>query len=360
MPLRALLDGNDVIAPRLSTGEWAALRADVRAGRRELVLPCCRGGAYGRTSPRGLQHFVHPPQSTCERSGETAEHLWAKAAVVQACAESGYEATPEWDEGPWRADVLAIRGAVRIAFEVQWTRQPLAVLIERQERYRRSGVRGCWLCREGPRELQRSGLGDLLARPDLPLFEIAWNGSGFTALLNGHSYDLGALVRALLGGRIAFRASATATHRSSLAVGLYRCRCWRCGGDADVYRLLHREHEASTRCGAVLGWRVPRPQRGRSDMEPEFHPRVRALVRELVSSDRGRELRIGMLSRVARDSARPDRVTTFACPGCGVGFKTLDLRRRPDRVVLLPVSEEDGAQLAWPHWCYLEDKRFCG
>src|SRR5947209_14843516 len=158
MPLRALLDGTHIIAPLLTLPQWEALRQDVRARRRVPVLPCCGAHGYLRTSPRGLQHFFHPPQAACERVGETVEHLFAKYEILQACLESGYEAVTEWDEGPWRADVLAQEGSRRVAFEVQWTRQPLDTMLERQERYRQSGVRSCWLVREAPEEMVRSGL----------------------------------------------------------------------------------------------------------------------------------------------------------------------------------------------------------
>lgn len=189
MPLRALLNGTDIIAPLLTLPEWQALRAEARA-RRFPVLPCCGAPAYGRTSPRGLQHFFHPPQSACERSSETTEHLYAKYAILQACRERGYEASTEWDEGPWRADVLARKDGRGVAFEVQWTRQSLDELLERQGRYRRSGVRGCWLVRQAPEELIRSGLSDLGARRDLPLFELEWAGQGFVVWLNGRQYPL--------------------------------------------------------------------------------------------------------------------------------------------------------------------------
>jgi Competence protein CoiA-like family len=191
MPLRALLDGTDIVAPLLTMMEWKTLRQDVRARRRMPILPCCGAPAYGRTSPRGLQHFFHPPQSACERTGETTEHLYAKYAILLACLETGYEASTEWDEGPWRADVLARQGNRRVAFEVQWIRQSLAEMLERQERYRRSGVRGCWLVREAPEEMIRSGLSDLEARQELPLFELSWDGTGFAVLVNGRQYPLG-------------------------------------------------------------------------------------------------------------------------------------------------------------------------
>jgi Competence protein CoiA-like family len=354
MPLRALLDGTDIIAPLLTMEEWKTLRQDVRTRKRIPVLPCCGAQAYGRTSPRGLQHFCHPPQTACERSGETTEHLYAKYDILQACLERGYEASTEWDEGPWRADVLARDGHRRVAFEVQWTRQSLDGLIERQERYRRSGVRGCWLVRRAPDELIRSGFSDLKARRDLPLFEMEWSGEGFEVRLNGRQYPLGDFVGALLGGKVAFRAKATVTQRSSISVGFYTCRCWRCAGNVQVYRVLHRRYDAVTACGARLHWSVGRPEPCAGEVEPEFHPRIRSLVAEFTRSDATEKLRISLGSRTSRDGMHPRRALSFACPGCGATFRTLDLRRRADRVVTLPAGCREGVELEWPHWCYSE------
>ena len=51
MPLRALVDGREVLAPFVRTADWAALREGAAAGRRRVVLPCCRGRGHLRISP---------------------------------------------------------------------------------------------------------------------------------------------------------------------------------------------------------------------------------------------------------------------------------------------------------------------
>ena len=63
------------------------------------------------------------------------------------------DAIPEFSEADWRADVLAVQGGKRIAFEVQWSRQTYEETSLRQERYKASNVRGCWLFRIAPKEM---------------------------------------------------------------------------------------------------------------------------------------------------------------------------------------------------------------
>jgi predicted RNA-binding Zn-ribbon protein involved in translation (DUF1610 family) len=90
------------------------------------------------------------------------------------------------------------------------------------------------------------------------------------------------------------------------------------------------------------------------ELEPEFHPHIRSLVTEFARSDATEELRIGLVSRTSRDGGPPRRAVSFACPDCGATFQTLDLRRRADRLVALPVGCPESVELEWPHWCYSE------
>jgi hypothetical protein len=103
MPIRVLLNGQNIIAP-LDQEEWEDLHQRVRAKVVELHLPCCQGLAYPRVSPRGAQHFVHFANSGCAPESEV--HLLAKLEIIKACRELGYDAIPEFSGNGWRADVL--------------------------------------------------------------------------------------------------------------------------------------------------------------------------------------------------------------------------------------------------------------
>jgi predicted RNA-binding Zn-ribbon protein involved in translation (DUF1610 family) len=75
-------------------------------------------------------------------------------------------------------------------------------------------------------------------------------------------------------------------------------------------------------------------------------------VAEVTRSDATKDLRIGLVSRASQNTAQPRRALSFACPDCGATFRTLDLRRRADRVVTLPAGCRKGVELEWTHWCY--------
>jgi len=87
MPLKALLDGQPILAPLLGDTAWA----DLYFQRYRLVLPCCPDRAVqmrGGAGTRRIQHFSHTPSPICAFRGETTAHLLAKVEIARACAEA--------------------------------------------------------------------------------------------------------------------------------------------------------------------------------------------------------------------------------------------------------------------------------
>lgn len=359
MPLRALLDGEtDLIAPLLPLAEWDRLRREVRGGHTRLILPCCRATAYQRTSPRGLQHFVHPPQSGCVHAGETHGHLAGKSAILQACLETGYAARTEYAEGPWRADVLAVKDGTRVAFEIQLGRLPLDEIVARQARYRESGVRGCWFCTRPPAELRASEVtGDLVARRDLPLFEIEPDiEHAFVVHLNGRRYPLAQIAGALLGGRVAYREAASARLEPSVTLGFYRVSCRRCTKDALTYRVLSRNLRGETACGAMLRW----ADGSMGDVAGSMiRTAVKAAIRSAIRADGSLAARLAVTRRQRNRSGGANASWRFGCPHCGASLIGVKAPRRPDAIAVGMAGAAGDARLDWPHWCCADGGSFC-
>jgi len=58
-------------------------------------------------------------------------------------------------ENDWIADVLACNAKVRVAFEIQWSKQSYAKTVDRQDKYDRDEVRGCWFFKRPPKKMNR-------------------------------------------------------------------------------------------------------------------------------------------------------------------------------------------------------------
>ena len=197
MPLRALVDGKELLAPLVADADWESLKQ--RRPRPAIVLGCCGAAGYLRRSKLGTKHFVHKSKAECDWRPETWQHLLAKTEIVRACREMGYDTRTEVSGPDWRADVLATApkkhqlGYIRIAFEVQWSPQTLERTIARQKKYERDGIRGCWFFKKMP---------TLQARKDLPMFRLEEFDGRLLVVNADRSYSIDAFVKALLSKRI--------------------------------------------------------------------------------------------------------------------------------------------------------------
>jgi hypothetical protein len=154
MPLRATRpDSTSALAMDYGPGEWAALKAELRQSGYPWALGCCGAPAVPKSSQRGTAFFAHKAGAqACSSAGETEHHRYLKACAVAAARAVGWEARTEVpgvapDGSPWIADVLAQRGSVRVAVEIQWSQISEDELQARQDRYAASGVRTLWLVR---------------------------------------------------------------------------------------------------------------------------------------------------------------------------------------------------------------------
>ena len=151
MPLSCKYGENTLFSFDFDAAGWAGLKAS-NASEKNLRMTCCDEHVTLKTSKLGTQFFAHKRRGECTSAAETAEHLFVKACIAKAIRGTGWEVNTEQsgqapDGSVWVADVMASRGAHRIAFEMQWSAQSSDETARRQEQYRSSGVRGLWLFR---------------------------------------------------------------------------------------------------------------------------------------------------------------------------------------------------------------------
>lgn len=130
-----------------------------------FTAKCCDARVQIRTPPNKVPHFYHLSTTpNCSGGGrESQAHLALKARIGAAAIEVGWDAETEAafrnPDGAlvWKADVLAVRGNVRIAFEVQLSNPDWSAMHERQLRYQAAGVRGLWFVKTSKPFPQKMG-----------------------------------------------------------------------------------------------------------------------------------------------------------------------------------------------------------
>lgn len=190
MPLSASVDGELLCAPLTDEPTWSGLRG------KDIVLQPCGHPGFPRVSGLGTKHFVHARDCGCVHA-ESAEHLRVKAVIAAAAAAAGWSAATEVPGEGYVADVMAERGPVRIAFEVQRSRQVLREYERRQATYAAAGVRCTWLVADVPAG-HRAG-------PHLPMFVVRDWLAEPRCVVAGRSLQVADLVPALLSGACRWR-----------------------------------------------------------------------------------------------------------------------------------------------------------
>jgi hypothetical protein len=351
MPLRAVIEGSEIISCLCGDPEWKALQDDVRLKRKKIILPCCFSEGFLRVSKLGTKHFVHKRKVGCEWKTETFQHLKAKAEIVTACKNAGYEVSTEVSGLNWRADVLAQKGNIKVAFEVQWSPQTLQETLERQERYKREGIRGCWFFRKPPHELvdwdYSPDTGRLNARKDLPLFQLNYlENCSFSITLDGKNFSLIEFVELLLSRKFHFCDKAQ-TKQQKIYIIFHEIECRKCRKISHLYNV--REIHTSV-CGRVVPYT---DDMGNEIRFWDFRPEILSIVRDFLATEKGGEIKLAI--RYEHDE-NGKSLTHFRCYWCN--RRWFDVDREPC-YILERIFCNNLEVNTTPKWCYSENSIFC-
>jgi hypothetical protein len=357
MPLRAIVDGVECLAPLIGDDQWHALRTRVQSKAADVRLPCCGAAGHLRVSKNGTRHFFHARTADCAWKPETESHLLAKNEIVLGCADARWEAKTEVGGPDWRADVLATRGNVRIAFEIQWSSQTEKETRLRQSRYKVNGVRCCWFFRKPPAVLiERS-------ERALPVFQLLHDATarqiGVCHLDRIHR--LRDFAKAMLTGQVRFCERISLAPLQRMKIVFYDVPCWNCKFVGHDY---HVEDNFRTPCG-IEGGRIYESAGG---PELQFEPQIVAAVQDFLRTDAARDLRVGTIKqRYSR--TREKRYPSVGCARCDAIFgnfhKTVNRANAEYSRTGPPVSFEvsitcSGRQtIECPHWCSPTNGQFC-
>ncbi len=170
MPLKARLDGQELVSFDLTDKDFEALR-----GEPALIMGCCPTRAIPKRSKLGTPFFAHTRRGDCTSGPETPFHLESKVRIARAARAAGWLAEVEAsghspDGSLWRADVLCTKNTLQVALEVQRSPQTMAETEARQALYKASGVRGLWLMTRHRQTLEERIYYDPVAELRTPIF----------------------------------------------------------------------------------------------------------------------------------------------------------------------------------------------
>jgi Competence protein CoiA-like family len=358
MPLRAFIDGHEVIAPLVREEEWQTLRRKVRSKIANVQMACCKAKGHLRISKLDTKHFVHTRGVQCDWAPETLYHLRAKQEIIEACHEAGFEARPEVSGTDWRADVLATKGNVRIAFEVQWSNQTEEETRERQLRYEKVGIRCCWFMRKPPEVLVEEPI------KAIPVFQLSVVDDKLLQVsLNRNTWPLYEFTKSLLSKRIRYCTSATLDSVQRVTIVFYETSCWRCGNRSHMYYL---DEPYRTRCGisrdSIEGLAIKY-----SECPEELTTEIVAAVEKFLISDEVLGLRVGKIKRrFSRTAGRS--YNSFGCPKCDAIFgewyrrvEQLYAGYEKENAPAIFQTEVSCRPISAPHthWCFPNGSVFC-
>ncbi len=290
-----------------------------------------------------------------KQTGESSTHFAIKQQIYETCKLLGIESTTEAVGKGWRADVLVQTGRLPIVFEVQTSPQSLKKTIERQERYLKHDVSGCWLFINPVAKLNHE-------RPDLPLFYVnEEEPEKFSVSLGGRrSLDLQQFVEEYIQGKIRFCHDAVSHREQAIHLVFYEFECWKCGQINHPYMLKTMFKSA---CNATVHPNETLWGSNRS----EFRPEVRAVVEKFISSENSNNIVLPIIKNRHSNTVGFEYMS-FGCKYCDSIFGDWFIHEAEmeaiygDGVVAqfnaqIHVSEIFSQPI--PHWCYPSSGIFC-
>ena len=362
MPLRAIIDGKDVIASLIDDKNWQLLKTDIKTNKKAVILPCCNNEAFLRISKLGTKHFVPKQKTSCEQKSESFLELLIKSEIVRACVDSGYTVKTEVRNNNWKADVIAQRGTTKIAFNFYLSAQSYDEVTEFQRKLKIDGIRGCWFIKKIPKGYDTPEV-------ELPLFQLTIKENNQCyAKLNYDPYDhdvkqfdLYDFVKLLLNREFKFCNKLTSAKEQKIKVSFLEVDCWKCGETYNVYFL---NESIYSNCGLEMN--------ADSDMWSSkkfcFMPEILNEIRKFLQSDNGNHLRIGDIKQRFSKTVKK-KYLSFGCKFCDAIFgdwymMEYQVEALSDRELIsaefeVMIDFKESINQIFKHWCYSKNGQFC-
>lgn len=280
---------------------------------------------------------------------KTSFHDNVKYKVAQICRELGYEVREEYKGIDWRADVLVLANNQIYAFEIQTSSQSLKRTIERQEKYIRDKIIGCWLFEKEPKQQEEL--------EKLPLFKINNKDGQLTiSLKDRKEITLNIFLRDFLQNKIRF---SQYLNPHEIEVRFIEFSCWHCKLKNHIYYIGNFVSPCNAEIfeGDIEMW-----ESDKLIFEPQIQDKV------LAYAERNKELNMATIKERYSHTIR-DSYMSFGCSSCDSIFGDWYIHNAiietwyGDGVIdKLTIPTKDTSldfKVEIPHWCHPGKFHFC-
>ncbi len=279
---------------------------------------------------------------------ECSFHDNIKNQISQICSKLGYDVREEYKGKDWRADVLVLANGKKYAFEVQISRQNLKKTQERQSKYLRDNIVGCWLFEKEP--IQKDEL------ENLPLFRIRDDKKLTVSLKDRKDLPLETFISDFLSDKIKF---CNTLDTQAIEIKFLEMKCWKCGHLNHIYYV----GDFISPCNAKVLYRdIEMWQNNKFIFEPEIIKKVAEYVKN------SKILEMGIIKK--RYSGTTDSsYLSFGCSKCDSIFGDWFVRGAIidswyddgiiDKLLIPKKAIKRNIRIDLPHWCHPGENQFC-
>lgn len=287
---------------------------------------------------------------------ESKLHETVKQQIKAICKQLGLNAVEEYRGKDWRADILVEHDNIKYAFEVQTTPQSLKRTLERQEKYIRDNIVGCWLFIKSPSK-------QINERQDLPLFTIKEiNEEIYISLKGKKILPLDTFIHDFLYGKIKF--CHTMNILPQIEIRFLEFECWKCHALNHIYYIA----PFKSPCNTKIDYREYYDNMWDSN-KLAMNPEIIKYVREYTKTPKGQHLVIGEIKNRNSYTAERD-YKSFGCAKCDAlfgDFYIMDTilnslcnenKYVVDKIIL-DIKPDIDLRQNIPHWCHPGEHDFC-
>jgi len=283
-----------------------------------------------------------------------SHHDEIKHQIHKSCIDLGCLTDEEFHGKDWRADVFAVYDNRKYAFEIQVSKQSLNRTLERQAKYLRDGIIGCWFFEKEPGRHQEERL-------DLPLFKVREsNGEILVSLKEREEMPLDKFINNFVKNEIRFCNKMVTTKKQIVEISFIRMDCWKCGAENHIYFASEGFYSA---CNAVLH----KDEMLWSSNRKEYMPEIIDSVQNYMKTEKGKYLKLGKIEERYSDTVGHSYVS-FGCSKCNSIFGDFYVHEAiidsfyGDGVIdkiRCEIEMNIDLNMDLPHWCHPNNGVFC-